>query len=55
MSPKLSAALSTVFLAVLVAMTVPAAAQSTSATIRGTVKDETGALPGASIEAQGSQ
>ena len=33
---------------------VPALAQSTSATIRGIVKDETGGLPGASIVARES-
>jgi hypothetical protein len=35
-----------------VALAVPALAQSTSATIRGVVKDETGGLPGASIVAR---
>lgn len=39
-------------LALVLAASSPALAQSTSATIRGTVVDETGGLPGASIVAQ---
>ncbi len=39
-------------LALVVAATLPVLAQSTSATIRGNVMDETGGLPGASIVAQ---
>ena len=38
--------------ALLAASAIPALAQSTSATIRGIVKDDTGALPGASIVAK---
>lgn len=39
-------------LAAVLAAAVPAGAQSTSATIRGIVKDDTGGLPGATITAQ---
>jgi hypothetical protein len=52
MSLKRLAALPLVSFAVLAATVVPALAQSTSATVRGIVKDETGALPGATIEAK---
>jgi outer membrane receptor protein involved in Fe transport len=38
--------------AALLAAAVPSSAQSTSATVRGIVKDDTGGLPGASITAQ---
>jgi outer membrane receptor protein involved in Fe transport len=40
--------------ALVVGSTLPALSQTTSATIRGTVVDETGALPGATIQAQDS-